>query len=131
VIGSLPRCAHIARTDAVPIRGILDFVPEDARIPGMSDLRFRALADAIPGMRQARQDTANAVGLYGPPGFKSPILRSSQGPPPEQAGTGPDSRGSQGLQFGLPIPRQHIQFPPFTPDYLDNSLSHLAAIVAR
>jgi hypothetical protein len=30
-----------------------------------------------------------------------------------------------------PIPRQHIQFPPFPPDHLDNSLSHLAAIVAR
>jgi len=30
-----------------------------------------------------------------------------------------------------PVPRQHIQFPPFTPDHLDNSLSHLAAIVAR
>ena len=30
-----------------------------------------------------------------------------------------------------PIPRQHIQFPPFPPDNLDNSLSHLAAIVAR
>jgi hypothetical protein len=30
-----------------------------------------------------------------------------------------------------PVPRQHIRFPPFTPDHLDNSLSHLAAIVAR
>jgi len=30
-----------------------------------------------------------------------------------------------------PVPRQRIQFPPFTPDHLDNSLSHLAAIVAR
>jgi hypothetical protein len=30
-----------------------------------------------------------------------------------------------------PIPRQQIHFPPFTPDHLDNSLSHLAAIVAR
>ena len=30
-----------------------------------------------------------------------------------------------------PIPRQRIQFPPFTPDHLDNSLSHLAAIIAR
>jgi len=30
-----------------------------------------------------------------------------------------------------PIPRQHIQFPSFPPDHLDNSLSHLAAIVAR
>ena len=29
-----------------------------------------------------------------------------------------------------PVPRQHIQFPPFTPDHLDDSLSHLAAIVA-
>jgi len=30
-----------------------------------------------------------------------------------------------------PAPRQRIQFPPFAPDHLDNSLSHLAAIVAR
>ena len=30
-----------------------------------------------------------------------------------------------------PVPRQHLQFPPFPPDHLDNSLSHLAAIVAR
>jgi hypothetical protein len=30
-----------------------------------------------------------------------------------------------------PIPRRRIQFPPFTPDHLDDSLSHLAAIVAR
>jgi hypothetical protein len=30
-----------------------------------------------------------------------------------------------------PIPRQHIQFPPFSPDHLDNSLSHLAAITVR
>ena len=30
-----------------------------------------------------------------------------------------------------PVPRQRIQFLPVTPDHLDNSLSHLAAIVAR
>ena len=30
-----------------------------------------------------------------------------------------------------PVPRQRIKFPPFTPDHLDNSLSHLAAIVER
>src|SRR5580704_18464920 len=30
-----------------------------------------------------------------------------------------------------PIPCQQIHFPPFTPDHLDKSLSHLAAIVAR
>ena len=29
-----------------------------------------------------------------------------------------------------PIPRQHIQLPPFPADHLDNSLSYLAAIVA-
>jgi uncharacterized protein YndB with AHSA1/START domain len=29
-----------------------------------------------------------------------------------------------------PTPRQHIQFPPFAPDHLDNSLSHLAGIAA-
>jgi hypothetical protein len=62
VIGSLTRCAQIARTDAPPIRGVLDLVPDGAGIPGTPDLRFRALADVIPGMRQVRQDTANAVG---------------------------------------------------------------------
>jgi hypothetical protein len=30
-----------------------------------------------------------------------------------------------------PAPRKRIHFPPFGPDHLDNSLSHLAAIVAR
>jgi Polyketide cyclase / dehydrase and lipid transport len=30
-----------------------------------------------------------------------------------------------------PVPRQHISFPPFAADHLDNSLGHLAAIVAR
>ena len=75
---SPPQCAHIARTDAPPIRGILDFVRDDAGIPGTPDLRFRALADTTPCERQARQDTANAVGCNHPPGFKSPILRSSQ-----------------------------------------------------
>jgi len=29
-----------------------------------------------------------------------------------------------------PVPRQHLQFPPFPPDHLDNSLRHLAALVA-
>ena len=30
-----------------------------------------------------------------------------------------------------PVTRQHIHFPPFAPGHLDNSLSHLAALVAR
>ena len=76
MIGSLTRCAHIARTDAPPIRGVLDLVPDGAGIPGRPDLRFRALADVMPGMRQVRQDTANAVGCNHPPGFRSPILRA-------------------------------------------------------
>jgi len=79
VIGSLLRCAHTARTDAPPIRGIIDLVPDGARIPGTLDLRFHALADMIPGRRQLRQDTANAVGCNHPPGFKSPILRHQAG----------------------------------------------------
>jgi hypothetical protein len=41
----------------------------------MAGLRFRTIADMTEPARHARQDTANAVGLYGPPGFKSPILR--------------------------------------------------------
>ena len=30
-----------------------------------------------------------------------------------------------------PGPREYLQFPPFVPDHLDNSLAHLAAIVTR
>ena len=30
-----------------------------------------------------------------------------------------------------PVPRQHIQFPPFEAEHLDSSLGHLAAIVPR
>jgi hypothetical protein len=30
-----------------------------------------------------------------------------------------------------PAGRQRVPFPPFSPDHLDNSLSHLAVIVAR
>jgi hypothetical protein len=74
------RCAHIARTDAARIRGIRGFVPDDARVSGRSDLRFRTVADLIACERQARQDTANAVGCNHPPGFKSPILRLRAGP---------------------------------------------------
>jgi hypothetical protein len=29
-----------------------------------------------------------------------------------------------------PVPRRHLRFPPFAPDHLDNSLRHLAAMVA-
>ena len=72
---SLSCCAHVARTDAPPIRGILDVVLDDERVPGTAGLRFRGLANVTLCERQARQDAANAVGSNDPPGFKSPILR--------------------------------------------------------
>ena len=59
---SLPRCAHIARTDAPLICGIFDPVTDDERLSGTPGLRFCALANVTPRERQARQDTANAVG---------------------------------------------------------------------
>jgi hypothetical protein len=93
VTRSLSRCAHIARTDALRIRGILDLIPDalrircildmipdDERLSGKPGLRFHAVADLIPCERQARQDTVNAVGCKHPPGFKSPILRCEVSP---------------------------------------------------
>jgi len=52
VTRSLSRCAHIARTDAPPIRGILDVVLDDERVPGTAGLRFRGLAN-VTQMRAA------------------------------------------------------------------------------
>jgi hypothetical protein len=65
-------CVAIARPYALGIPGR---AWHDARVSGTADLRFRTIA-VIPGpSRHERKSTANAVGLYGPPGFKSPILR--------------------------------------------------------
>ena len=50
-------------------------VPDDAELSGMPDLHFRIIADMTEPAWHGWNDTANAVGLYGPPGFKSPILR--------------------------------------------------------
>ena len=47
----------------------------NGRLSGMPGLRFRTIADMITLPWHGWKDTANAVGLYGPPGFKSPILR--------------------------------------------------------
>jgi hypothetical protein len=66
-------CVAIARPYAPRIPGR---ARHDARVSGTADLQSRTIA-VIPGpSRHERKSTANAVGLYGPPGFKSPILRS-------------------------------------------------------
>ena len=70
--GASHGCAHIARTNALRIPGL---VPDDARVSGTPGLRFRTIADMMAPARHAGNDTANAVGSNGPPGFKSPILR--------------------------------------------------------
>ena len=48
------------------------------RIAGIDGLRFRAFAAISRPERYGYRGTANAVGWQHPPGFKSPILRSSQ-----------------------------------------------------
>ena len=48
---------------------------DDASLSGTPGLHFRTIADMTGPAWHDGQDTANAVGLYGPPGFKSPILR--------------------------------------------------------
>ena len=73
--GILAGCVAIARPYAPRIGGR---AWHDARVSGTADLQFRTIA-VIPGpSRHERKSTANAVGPCGPPGFKSPILRSDQ-----------------------------------------------------
>ena len=71
---SRTHCAHIARTYAPHIPGL---GLNDARVPGTPGLRFRTIADMTEPAWHDAKGTANAVGSNGPPGFKSPILRSS------------------------------------------------------
>jgi hypothetical protein len=70
----------IACPNALRIPGLL---PDDARLSGMAGLHFRTIADMMQPARHAGNDTANAVGLHGPPGFKSPILRFGAADLPE------------------------------------------------
>jgi hypothetical protein len=70
--GSWRACVAIARPNAPRIPGL---EPDDTQVSGTPGLRFRTIADMIAPARHTSKDTANAVGLYGPPGFKSPILR--------------------------------------------------------
>jgi hypothetical protein len=78
VTGIPPRCVAIACPYAPRIPGLPGPVPDDARLSGMPGLRFRTIADMITLPWHGWKDTANAVGCNHPPGFKSPILRSSQ-----------------------------------------------------
>ena len=72
---SLLRCAHTACTNAPRIPGM---VLDNERVSGTPGLRFRTIADMTALAWHGWKDTANAVGCNHPPGFKSPILRSSQ-----------------------------------------------------
>jgi hypothetical protein len=68
-------CVAIARPYAPRIGGR---ARHDASVSGTADLQFRTIA-VLPGPSlHDGKSTANAVGPCGPPGFKSPILRSSQ-----------------------------------------------------
>ena len=72
VTGIWAVCVAIARPYAPRIPGR---PRHDARVSGTAGLQFRTIA-VIPGpSRHDGKSTANAVGLCGPPEFKSPILR--------------------------------------------------------
>ena len=80
--GTLSRCVAIARPNAPLIPGT---TPTETHVPGTPGLRFRTIAGMIAPTRHDGKDTANAVGWQHPPGFKSPILRSSRAPPRRRA----------------------------------------------
>ena len=102
VTGIWAGCVAIARPYALGIPGR---ARHDARVSGTADLQSRTIA-VIPGpSRHERKSTANAVGLYGPPGFKSPILRSDQ-----QFRPGARLRGTAGFCFAGPL-RGHRRNP--------------------
>ena len=95
-------CVAIARPYAPRIPGR---ARHDARVCGTADLQFRTIA-VIPGPhRHDGKSTANAVGLYGPPGFKSPILRSEQ-----QLRPSAPSRRTAAFRFPGPL-RGHRRNP--------------------
>jgi hypothetical protein len=100
VTGIPPRCVAIACPYAPRIPSLPGPVPDDARLSGMPGLRFRTIADMITLPWHSWKDTANAVGLYGPPGFKSPILRSSQALSRNLQGWGLPYEAAEGCNSG-------------------------------
>jgi len=71
----LRACVASACPYAPRICGISGPVSAETQVSGTADLQFRTIAGMTASSRHGRQSTANAVGLHGPPGFKSPILR--------------------------------------------------------
>ena len=67
-------CVHTARTVTPHVSGAPGLFASFRR----AGLRFRTIADMMPLSWHDGKSTANAVGCNHPPGFKSPILRSSQ-----------------------------------------------------
>jgi hypothetical protein len=94
---SLLRCAHTACTNAPCIPGM---VLDNERVSGTPGLRFRTIADMTAPAWHGWKDTANAVGLHGPPGFKSPILRSSQALSRNRQGQGLTHEAAKGCNSG-------------------------------
>jgi hypothetical protein len=78
ITGSARPCVSIACPYAEPVYGISGRARRNASLSGPPGLRFHAIAVMTGQVRQAWHGTANAVGCNHPPGFKSPILRSSQ-----------------------------------------------------
>ena len=77
----------------------------NASLSGTSGLRFRTIADMLTPSRHAGKDTANAVGWQHPPGFKSPILRSSQALSRTHRGQGLTGNRTQGCTLSGQRPR--------------------------
>jgi hypothetical protein len=71
-------CVAIACPYAQRVSGIFCRARRDALLSGLPGLPFRTIAVMAGPDPHARHGAANAVGLHGPPGFKSPILRSDQ-----------------------------------------------------
>ena len=97
VTRSQPCCVAIACPNAPRISGPTWHDGLRSVMPG---LPFRHFADVSVPARHGGKDTANAVGCNHPPGFKSPILRSSQALSRNLPGTGLTHEGAQGCNPG-------------------------------
>jgi hypothetical protein len=75
-----------------------------AAFSGTPDLRFRNIAAMPAPSRQARKDTANAVGVYRPSGVQIPEPPQLTAPSPERSERGTHAIHGPRLQFGLQLP---------------------------
>ena len=95
-------CVAIAWPDAREIPGETGSVPFVSRHAHLRIFGNWGSSRACPA--RPRSGTANAVGVYAPPGFKSRSLRSSPTPPRRFREGGSDTLHGPGLQFGLQLP---------------------------